>query len=168
MWVWPKSHLRGSLYDSILRSDVVLDRDLQSLRKFGGTIEEWNAWGRRLQAATADLLEVAMIHETADRVPILIDAGDLLLFDRRLVHGTFFPESPGVTRWSIVARFQGRHATERGWPTSIGSSVYELAREVVPPTEYEVARYSPKHAWRALHPRKDARRMFWEGPLNSA
>jgi hypothetical protein len=168
MWVWPRSHTRNTQrYDHILQSDRVLNRDLETLRERGASGETWNSWARRLQQATTLLLEQEMAEQNAQRIPILINAGDLLLFDRRLVHGTLPPKNSNLTRWSMVTRYQGRGTIERGWSTGLGSSSYEAARRKVPPVTYEMTRCSPEHAWRAVNPWRDAMTMFWETSLGA-
>lgn len=164
MWIEPRSHRRNlALFDDVLAADPVLAEDLLALRSTGGGDEHWHGWGRRMQEVMTGILEDRIDAGDGARVPVLLASGDLLLFDVALTHGSTMPDRLGATRWSLVARYQGRLTREYGWPTWLETRPWARALEHVPPASYELAPCG--EGWTPTNFDEVYRGMFWSAPL---
>lgn len=133
MWIVPGSHKRNpALFDDVMAMEPSLRERLDELRRSGATHLEWMRWGAGMQQVMTDLLEARIDDGAGERFPVLLGAGDLLLFDSALTHGTMVPADPEATRWSLLARYQGRHTREYGWPTWLESEPYAPALPLRP------------------------------------
>lgn len=164
MWVCPGSHKDNeTLFDRVLAADPSLQQDLALLRAEGGEYGRWTRWFSKMQARMTDILEDEIAADR--RVPILVRAGDMVLFDPALSHGTREPDDPLRTRWSLIAKFQGKHAIERSWATWFGNSIYLPALRTVPPAKFETVEAGDAEWPYAVDPSRDHIKMFWTHPL---
>ncbi len=165
MWVCPGSHkINTRLFDDLLAANPNLKDELAQLRDRGGPYVVWVDWFTRMQEVMTNMIEESI--EPEKRIPILIKHGDLVLFDPALSHGTMPPADLEKTRWSIVAKYQGRNAIERSWASWLGHSVYESALKHVPPASFETA--MDGGGYYAIDPLRDHLKMFWSQPLPTA
>ena len=165
MWIEPGSHMRNrALFDDVLAAEPSLREALDELRRSGAPHAEWMRWGAGMQQVMTELLEARIDDGAGERVPVLLEAGDLLLFDSALTHGTMIPVDPGATRWSLLARYQGRHTREYGWPTWLESEPYAPALGQVPPIAYTLTRCG--EGWTPINGDAAYHGMFWSAPLD--
>jgi hypothetical protein len=166
MWVDPGSHKRNvALFDELLAAHPPLAGSLARLRERGAPYEVWGDWMMRLQSVITDELERRIDEGGGERLLVLVGAGDLVLFDSALTHGTLPPSNLDATRWSMVARYQGRHTVERSWASWLGGSRYAPAITHVPPASYQLQRCEGTNGWFAVNHTDAHMRMFWAGAL---
>ena len=165
MWIEPGSHLRNeTLFDEVLDVRSDLRDELARLRNTGATYAGWGRWMLRAQAVMSELLEKRIDDAGGTRVPVLLKAGDLLLFHNALTHGTLPPRDRTRTRWSLLARYQGLNTKEYGWPSWLEAGAHAPALARVPPARYAFQQCGS--GWQATNFDEAHDGCFWKEPLD--
>ena len=166
MWICPESHIRNAdLFDRALEDNDLRDH-LDDLRRTGAPYGSgWVKWFLNFRSRLTLLLDQDIARHALTRLDIMAKAGDVLLFHGALTHGTHRPTRSDATRWSVVNRYQGRNAEERSWASIVGSSVYPLALEHVPPASLDLSQVAGENAWLVGNANDAHEALFWSHPL---
>ena len=106
LWVVPQSHhLTGNHFERLLRSQPELATRLAIMRESDASMDEWRQLERDYDEASDALLDSYIEEHRLERVPLMLQRGDVVIFSERLIHGRLSSSIKDGSRWCLVAQY---------------------------------------------------------------